>query len=42
MVTDGLSNTVMASEGLIGHAQMRSCMSTPSVPSDPITGTWSP
>ena len=24
-VTDGLSNTLMASEGLIGHAQMRSC-----------------
>jgi prepilin-type N-terminal cleavage/methylation domain-containing protein/prepilin-type processing-associated H-X9-DG protein len=42
MVTDGLSNTLMASEGLIGHAQMRSCMSSPSVPSDPITGTWSP
>ena len=42
MVTDGLSNTLMASEGLIGHAQMRSCMKTPSVPSDPITGTWSP
>ena len=42
MVTDGLSNTLMASEGLIGHAQMRSCMKTPSVPSDPVTGTWSP
>jgi prepilin-type N-terminal cleavage/methylation domain-containing protein/prepilin-type processing-associated H-X9-DG protein len=42
MVTDGLSNTLMVSEGLIGHAQMRSCMSTPSVPSDSITGTWSP
>ena len=42
MVTDGLSNSLMASEGLIGHAQMRSCMSSPAVPSDPITGTWSP
>ncbi len=42
MVTDGLSNTLMAAEGYIGHPQMRSCMSTPSVPSDPITGTWSP
>jgi prepilin-type N-terminal cleavage/methylation domain-containing protein/prepilin-type processing-associated H-X9-DG protein len=42
MVTDGLSNTLMASEGLIGHAQMRSCMDSPTVPSDPITGTWSP
>ena len=41
-ITDGLSNTIAASEGLIGHAQMRSCMSTPTVPSDPITGTWSP
>ena len=27
-VTDGLSNTLMASEGLIGHAQMRSCTGT--------------
>ena len=26
-VTDGLSNTLMASEGYIGHAQMRSCSS---------------
>ncbi len=25
MVTDGTSNTLMASEGYIGHAQMRSC-----------------
>ncbi len=30
MVTDGTSNTLMASEGLIGHAQMRSCLNTPS------------
>jgi prepilin-type N-terminal cleavage/methylation domain-containing protein/prepilin-type processing-associated H-X9-DG protein len=42
MVTDGLSNTLMASEGYIGHAQMRSCLNTPSSPSDPTTGTWSP
>jgi prepilin-type N-terminal cleavage/methylation domain-containing protein/prepilin-type processing-associated H-X9-DG protein len=42
MVTDGLSNTLMASEGYIGHAQMRSCLPTPTVPSDPVTGTWSP
>jgi prepilin-type N-terminal cleavage/methylation domain-containing protein/prepilin-type processing-associated H-X9-DG protein len=41
-VTDGLSNTLMASEGLIGHGQMRSCMSTPTAPSDPVTGTWTP
>jgi prepilin-type N-terminal cleavage/methylation domain-containing protein/prepilin-type processing-associated H-X9-DG protein len=41
-VTDGLSNTLMASEGYIGHAQMRSCMSSPTTPSDPITGPWSP
>jgi prepilin-type processing-associated H-X9-DG protein len=42
MVTDGLSNTLMASEGLIGHAQMRSCYNTPTPPSDSVTGTWSP
>jgi prepilin-type processing-associated H-X9-DG protein len=42
MVTDGLSNTLMASEGYIGHAQMRSCMTTPSSPSDKSVGTWSP
>jgi prepilin-type N-terminal cleavage/methylation domain-containing protein/prepilin-type processing-associated H-X9-DG protein len=41
-VTDGVSNTLMAAEGYIGHAQMRSCMNSPAVPSDPITGTWSP
>jgi prepilin-type N-terminal cleavage/methylation domain-containing protein/prepilin-type processing-associated H-X9-DG protein len=42
MVTDGLSNTLMVSEGYVGHAQMRSCLTTPSSPSDPTTGTWSP
>jgi prepilin-type N-terminal cleavage/methylation domain-containing protein/prepilin-type processing-associated H-X9-DG protein len=41
-VTDGLSNTLMAAEGYIGHAQMRSCDSSPNFPSDAITGTWSP
>ena len=42
-VTDGLSNTLMASEGLIGHAQMRSCITTPTaVPSDASVGTWTP
>ena len=42
MVTDGLSNTLMASEGYIGHAQMRSCSGTAgSFPSDPNTGTYS-
>jgi prepilin-type N-terminal cleavage/methylation domain-containing protein/prepilin-type processing-associated H-X9-DG protein len=41
-VTDGLSNTLMAAEGYIGHAQMRSCMNSPAVPSDAITGQWSP
>ncbi len=42
MVTDGTSNTLMASEGYIGHAQMRSCLGTPTPPSDPTTGTWTP
>jgi prepilin-type processing-associated H-X9-DG protein len=42
MVIDGLSNTLMASEGYIGHAQMRSCLTTPSVPSDASVGMWSP
>jgi len=42
-VTDGLSNTLMASEGFVGHAQMRSCIaSAGTAPSDPVTGTWSP
>jgi prepilin-type N-terminal cleavage/methylation domain-containing protein/prepilin-type processing-associated H-X9-DG protein len=41
MITDGTSNTLMASEGYIGHAQMRSCGSYTSSPSDPITGTYS-
>jgi prepilin-type N-terminal cleavage/methylation domain-containing protein/prepilin-type processing-associated H-X9-DG protein len=41
MVTDGTSNTLAASEGLIGHGQMRSCLNTPTAASDPITGTYS-
>ncbi len=42
MITDGTSNTLMASEGYIGHAQMRSCGTTPGQPvSDPVTGTYS-
>jgi prepilin-type N-terminal cleavage/methylation domain-containing protein/prepilin-type processing-associated H-X9-DG protein len=41
MVTDGLSNTLMASEGLIGHPQMRSCYPGGSAISDPITGVYS-
>jgi len=42
MVTDGLSNTLMASEGTIGHAQMRSCQAAPTAPSDASAGTWTP
>ncbi len=42
MITDGTSNTLAISEGYIGHGQYRSCMSTPSVPSDASVGTWSP
>jgi prepilin-type N-terminal cleavage/methylation domain-containing protein/prepilin-type processing-associated H-X9-DG protein len=41
-VTDGLSNTLMASEGTIGHAQMRSCLKSPAAPSDASVGTWTP
>jgi prepilin-type processing-associated H-X9-DG protein len=41
MITDGTSNTLAAAEGYIGHPQMRSCGSTPTPPSDPITGTYS-
>jgi prepilin-type N-terminal cleavage/methylation domain-containing protein/prepilin-type processing-associated H-X9-DG protein len=40
-VTDGTSNTLMASEGYVGHPQMRSCGTTPALPSDPNTGTYS-
>jgi prepilin-type N-terminal cleavage/methylation domain-containing protein/prepilin-type processing-associated H-X9-DG protein len=41
MVTDGLSNTLMASEGLIGHPQMRSCYPGGAPVSDPVTGLYS-
>ena len=42
-VTDGTSNTLMASEGYIGHAQMRSCYASPaSGLSDPSVGVWTP
>jgi prepilin-type processing-associated H-X9-DG protein len=40
-ITDGTSNTLAASEGLIGHGQMRSCLSSPTAPSDPVAGTYS-
>jgi prepilin-type N-terminal cleavage/methylation domain-containing protein/prepilin-type processing-associated H-X9-DG protein len=42
MILDGTSNSLAASEGYIGHAQFRSCMKTPSAPSDASVGTWSP
>jgi prepilin-type processing-associated H-X9-DG protein len=42
MITDGTSNSIMASEGYIGHGQYRSCMSAGSFPSDPSVGTFSP
>src|SRR5271157_779141 len=42
MITDGTSNSLMASKGYIGHAQMRSCSGTAGTPaSDPVTGTYS-
>src|SRR5262249_45813777 len=41
MVTDGLSNSLMASEGYIGHAQMRSCYNSPGPVSDGVTGIGS-
>jgi prepilin-type N-terminal cleavage/methylation domain-containing protein/prepilin-type processing-associated H-X9-DG protein len=42
MVTDGLSNTLMASEGYIGHLQSRHCgTSAGASVSDPTTGTYS-
>jgi len=43
-VTDGLSNTIMASEGTIGHLQARHCGDSTSggSPSDASVGTWSP
>jgi prepilin-type N-terminal cleavage/methylation domain-containing protein/prepilin-type processing-associated H-X9-DG protein len=42
MVTDGMSNTLMASEGYIGHLQSRHCGgSAGAAVSDPTTGTYS-
>jgi prepilin-type N-terminal cleavage/methylation domain-containing protein/prepilin-type processing-associated H-X9-DG protein len=41
-VTDGLSNTLAISEGLIGHGQFRGCLSTPTPPSDASVGTFTP
>ena len=40
--TDGLSNSLFISEGYIGHGQYRSCLSTPTAPSDASVGTFSP
>jgi prepilin-type N-terminal cleavage/methylation domain-containing protein/prepilin-type processing-associated H-X9-DG protein len=40
MVTDGTSNTLAVSEGYIGHAQARSCMSAGTYPSDASVGTF--
>jgi prepilin-type N-terminal cleavage/methylation domain-containing protein/prepilin-type processing-associated H-X9-DG protein len=42
MVSDGLSNTIMASEGLIGHSQFRSCMGTGTSPTAAGTGSFTP
>ncbi|MFO0908732.1 MAG: DUF1559 domain-containing protein [Isosphaeraceae bacterium] len=41
-VVDGLSNSMMVSEGLIGRAQFRSCLKTGSVPSASGVGMFSP
>jgi prepilin-type N-terminal cleavage/methylation domain-containing protein/prepilin-type processing-associated H-X9-DG protein len=41
-IRDGLSNTIAVSEGYIGHAQMRSCIKSPTPPSDPSVGTFTP
>lgn len=40
--TDGLTNSLLASEGYIGHVQARDCFTFPTAPSDPTTGAWSP
>ncbi|MGO9467595.1 MAG: DUF1559 domain-containing protein [Isosphaeraceae bacterium] len=42
MVTDGMSNTLMAAEGYIGHGQYRSCYPTPSSPASAGVGGWTP
>jgi prepilin-type N-terminal cleavage/methylation domain-containing protein/prepilin-type processing-associated H-X9-DG protein len=43
-ISDGTSNTLAVSEGTIGHAQFRSCGSSPSTVTDNVTGIgpWSP
>jgi prepilin-type N-terminal cleavage/methylation domain-containing protein/prepilin-type processing-associated H-X9-DG protein len=43
-VTDGLSNTLMASESLVGHLQARHCGADPTAtpPSDASVGSFSP
>ena len=41
MVKDGLSNTLMVSEGLIGHGQYRGCGAGGTTPSDGLIGTYS-
>ncbi len=41
-VIDGMSNTLMAAEGTIGHMQSRHCGGAAGTPvSDPVTGTYS-
>ncbi len=40
--TDGLSNSLLYSEGYIGHAQARDCVPSNGIPSDSSAGTWSP
>ena len=42
MMTDGTSHSIAISEGYIGHAQMRSCLNTPTAPSDASVGTFTP
>jgi len=45
-ITDGLSNTMMAAEGYVGHAQRRSCYSAAAVgdgvPTTTVSGAFSP
>jgi len=41
-VLDGTSNTMWLADKSAGLSQYRSCMTSPSIPSDPITGQWSP
>jgi prepilin-type N-terminal cleavage/methylation domain-containing protein/prepilin-type processing-associated H-X9-DG protein len=41
-ITDGTSNTMGLSEGLIGDPQFRSCLTTPASPSTTDIGSWTP